>query len=298
VAQVRLELDDPAILEQVDRVDVDVEALLPGQVVPFRRLHAELGDASTAQVVSVVVPEGSQVRFRGREIFRQAGEPDFVRELPVIEGPVHRVGNPFAQRWSMEVRALANWTVTELLEVELRVRDVARQVWLRDEHRFTEGDTAWTARFQTSPETERKAEARVTRVARDGGPIVRGPWQDLAGLVVGVTDAVKAVRRVRATLAAPRWEQDEVRQVRVELEYPNRADAQPDDGIPASRSLLQLAGDGAVADWIHPFPDPSRPLYRFRVRAVGRNSGDRYSGPWTDSAADDLRVELPQPLWQ
>jgi hypothetical protein len=296
VAQVRLELDDPAVLEHVDRVDVDLEAVLDGQPAPFRRLHAELGEPSTSQVVSVVVPEGGRVGFRGRETFRQAGEPDFVRELPVVEGPVHRVRNPFAQRWSMELRVVASWTATELLQVELRVWDAVRQVWLRDEHRFTEGDTAWTARFQTSLETERKAEARVTRVSRDGH-IVRGPWQDLAGTVVGVTDAVEPLRRVRAVLDAPSWERDEVRQVRVELVYPDPLDARPGDGIPVSRAVLQLVGNGAVADWVHPFPDPSRPLYRFRVRAVGW-SGDRFNGPWTTSAADDLWLELPQPLWQ
>jgi hypothetical protein len=298
VASVRLELDDPAVLELVDRVDVDVEAVLAGQPAPFRRLHAELGDASPSQVVSVIVPEGSRVGFRGREVFRRAGEGDLVRQLPVIEGPVHRVRNPFAQRWSMEVRALAAWTATELLVVELRVWDVTGQVWLRDEHRFTEADTAWTARFQTSPETPRTAEARVTRVGRgpDGG-IVRGPWQDLEGTVVAVTDAVEPLRRVRARLAAPRWDQDEVRQVRVELEFPHPDDARFGDGVPASRAVLQLPGDGAVADWVHAFPDPSRPRYRYRVRAVGWNGG-RYNGPWTASAADDLRLELPQPPWQ
>ena len=293
VAQVRVELDDPAVLEHVDRVDVDLEAVLDGQPAPFRRLHAELGDGSTSQVVSVVVPESSPVGFRGREIFRRAGEPDFVRELATLEGPVHRVRNPFGQRWSMEVRAVADWTATELLHVELRVWDATRRVWLRDEHRFTGADTAWTARFQTSLETERKAEARVTRVRP--GDIVRGPWLDLAGTVVAVTDAVEPLRRVRATLVAPRWEQDEVRQVTVDLEYPHPDDVRPGDGVPASRAVLQLGRDGAVADWVHRFPDPSRPLYRFRVRAVGRNTATASTARGSPAPPTTCGSSFPSP---
>lgn len=289
VADLRLEVDDPAVFDVPARVEMEVEAWLPGDVEPFRRAHFDFGKDAMSRELSVVVPEGRAPVFRGRETFRRQGEPDFVREIPSIEGAVHRIMNPFGQAWSMEIRAVASWDNTEALFAALRVWDPARRVWLRDEHRFSQQEPVYTLRFATSPETPRKAEAQVSRVGRDGS-IVRGPWKDLVGPVVAVTDAVEPVRRVRVTLMAPQFAELRVRKAWAELEYHD-----PAQGIDET-AKLELPGAGAVADWVHPFRDPSHPGYRFRLRATGE-SGERYNAPWTDGAADDLELVLPPSAW-
>jgi hypothetical protein len=289
VVTLRLEVDDPALFDLPATVDMDVEAWLPGGTAPFRRAHFDFSKSALSQELAIVMPEGQVPALRGRETFRRRGEPDFVREVPELAGPVHRIMSPFSQSWTMEVRAVADWTQTEALFAELRVRDAARQVWLPDEHRFTAADAVYTLRFSTSRETPRKAEARVTRIRKDGG-IVRGPWTDLAGPVVAVTDAVKAERRVRATLSAPGYVEAGVRKAWVETTYQD-----PAHGVDAS-GRLDLNGDQTVADWVHPFPDPSRPNYRYRLRAIGADGG-RYNASWAESAADDLDLTLPADPW-
>jgi hypothetical protein len=289
VAALRVEVDDPALFALPAAVEMDVECRLDGDPRPFRRAHLRFTREAPAQTVSVVLPEGATPVFRGAETFRRQGEPDFVREVPAIAGAVHRIMNPFGQAWSMEVRGVLARPETESLFAELRVWDPTRRVWLHDEHRFTREATSWAVHFSTSLQTPRTAEARVTRVDRDGA-IVRGPWTDLAGPVVAVTDAVQAVRRVRATLAAPRFEALGVRKAWLELEYQD-----PAHGV-AATGRLDFGGDGDVQDWVHPFPDPARPKYRYRLRALGEG-GERFNGPWTESAADDLAPALPDSPW-
>src|SRR3954464_6388366 len=107
--------------------------------------------------------------------------------------------NPFGQSWTMEVRAVSAWTDTVSLFAEFRVWDVLRKTWLLAEQAFQKTTTSFTLKFSTSLDTPRKAEARVTRVAADG-KVIRGPWQDLSGPVVAITDTVIAQRRLRAIL--------------------------------------------------------------------------------------------------
>jgi hypothetical protein len=290
VAEVRLEIDDPAVLD-VARVDMDIEALLPGDASPLRKNTFRFTKEGLSHVFTVIVPDGKTATFRGAETFRRVGEMDFIRTVPSIAASVHRIMNPFGQLWTMEVRAVSSWTETTALFVEFRVWDVLRKTWLLAENHFQKTAPAFTFRFSTSRETPRKAEARVTHVTTDGR-ITRGPWTDLAGPVVAISDAVKAQRRVRATLSAPHFTRAAIRKVFLDLEYEDRDHGVKESATPA----LEFTRDQATADWIHTFPDPSRPFYRFQVRARGE-SGERYTAPWEDSGTDDLTITLPENPW-
>lgn len=287
-AQVRLEIDDPAVLD-VARVGVDVEAWLPGGAALLRKANLQFSKEALSQVFSVVVPDDQRPIFRGRETFRRTGEPDFVRDVPSMSGAVHRVMNPFGQSWTMEVRAISTWTETVSLFAEFRVWDVLRKMWLRTEHQFQQASPAFTLRFSTSPETPRKAEVRVTRVGSDLA-LVRGAWRDLSGPIVAIDDAVAAERRIRTTLAAPQFHSAGVQKVLVDLEYNDVANAIHE------AATLELRRDGAIADWVHRFPNPTLPFFRFRVRARG-TGGERYASASNESGADDLAITLPDNPW-
>ena len=286
VAEVRVEIDDPAIFDAA-RVSMDIEASLAGAPAPLRRANLPFTKDALSQSFSVVVPDGARAVFKGKETFRRTGEPDFVRDVPDIGTAVHRIMNPFGQSWTMDVRAVSTWTDTVSLFAEFRVWDVLRKTWLLAEQAFQKTATSFTLKFSTSLDTPRKAEARVTRVTADG-KVIRGPWQDLSGPVVAITDNVIAQRRVRATLAAPAFQAQRVQKVFVDVEY-------QDGGVTAA-STLELTRDGAVADWVHAFPDPTHPFYRYRIRARSLD-GDRYAGAWIESGADDLHITLPDNPW-
>lgn len=288
VAEVRLEIDDPAVFD-VARVDMDIEAVLAGETAPFRTNHVQFSKDLTAVPFTVIVPDDKIATFRGKETFRRVGEADFVRNVPVITGSVHRIMNPFGQSWTMDVRAVSTWVDTVALFGEFRVWDVLRKTWLRAEQQFQKTNPAFTLRLSTSLNTPRKAEVRVTRMSADG-TITRGPWKDLTGPVAPITDDVKALRRIRVTLSAPHFEQVGVRKVFVELEYHDR------DVHEVAMPPLEFVRDQAVADFVHAFPDPTRPFYKFKVRARGMG-GERYAGVWTESGADDLTITLPENPW-
>jgi hypothetical protein len=110
--------------------------------------------------------------------------------------------------------------------------------------------------------------------------------------VVAITDDVKAERRIRATLSAPHFQKAGVKKVFLDLEYPD----DPTRTQQTANPPLEFVRDQAVADWIHSFPDPTRPFYRYRVRARAEG-GERYNGPWTQSALDDITVTLPENPW-
>jgi len=286
-AEVRLEIDDPGVFE-VARVGADVEAWLPGSPNPLRRANLQFTKEALSQSFTVVVPDDQRPIFKGRETFRRTGEPDFVRDVPTITGAVHRLMNPFGQAWMMEVRAISTWVETAALFAEFRVWDVLRKTWLLASHEFLKTAPAFTLRFSTSLETPRKAEVRVTRVNLDGRP-VRGAWRDLNGPIVAISDDVVAERRIRATLAVPHFQSAGVQKVFVDLEYGGA-------GNGAQTATLELKRDGTFADWVHPFPDPTRFLYRMRVRARSAG-GDRYASEWAESGAEDLTITLPADPW-
>jgi hypothetical protein len=286
VASVRVELDDPSTLELSTRVSVTVEATLADTGEPFSRSDLEFTADTLSHRVSVVVPEGRQVGFRCHELFRRLGEADFTRDTPVMAG-VHRVMNPYGQRWTMELHARADWTATEVLAAELRVWDVERQVWLPAGHQFTAEATSWAPVLAASRATPQSAEVRLTRLPVSG-PTVRGPWRDVQGALVTVDDQVPAERRVRVRLHAPHWERVGARKAVVALTY--------DETEPSQSAELDLTGDGATGDWTHAYPDPSRPDYTWSVRVIGWD-GQRWTKPRAVSAADDLDVVLPDPLW-
>lgn len=287
-AEIRVEIDDPAVFD-VARVGVDVEAWMPGAAAPLRRANLQFTKDALSQPFSVVVPDDQRPIFKGRETFRRTGEPDFVRDVPEMKGAVHRVMNPFGQSWTMEVRAVSAWVETVSLFAEFRVWDVLRKTFLLAEQQFQKTAPAFTLHFSASLETPRKAEVRVTRVAADGS-IVRGPWRDLTGPIVAITDNVVAERRIRATLAAPQFQAAEVQKVSVDLDYEDAPDSIHETGT------IDLTRDGMFKDWVHRFPSPARPFYKFRVRARSTN-GDRYASGWTESGADDLTITLPANPW-
>jgi len=287
VAEVRVEIDDPAIFETA-RVSMDIEAGLVGSAAPpLRKANLQFSKEALSQSFPVVIPDGAKAAFKGKETFRRTGEPDFIRDVPSISASVHRVMNPFGQSWRMDVRAVSSWTDTVSLFAEFRVWDVLRKTWLLAEQQFDKSAASFPLKFSTCLETPRKAEVRVTRVTTDGG-VIRGPWQDLAGAVVAITDDVIAERRIRATLAVPAFQALNVQKVFVDVEYHN-------GDINVSQTL-ELTHDGAIADCIHAFPEPTHPFFKYRIRARSTEGG-RYVGPWAESGADDLTITLPDNPW-
>ena len=117
VVSVRVELDDPTVLDHDTAVDVSVEAVLntdrpslqhylgcvqPNIACPARRGGRSDGSATCALSSCV-------------ETFRRRGEPPFQsRAITTIDG-VHRVRNPFGHHWKMELHATADWSVTQAL---------------------------------------------------------------------------------------------------------------------------------------------------------------------------------------
>lgn len=289
LTSLRIEVDDLTMLDLPCTVDVDLEAVLTSDQEVLRRMNLRFVKDTASQLATVVTPEGQAVTFRCRETFRRPGEPDFVRDIPLVPGSVHRIVNPYGQTWRMEVRAVAAWDKTEALTAEFRVWDVLRRTWLLDERRFTQETPAHQLRFFTSLNTPRQAEVRVTRIGRDG-TIFRGPWKDIIGAVAGISDQVEAIRRVRVRFAAPHADQVGLRKASVELAYEDAA-----HGIKAAETL-SFKKDGEVADWVHPFVDAAKPGYTYKFKVFGQ-SGERFLAPLQSSFADDLEVQLPASPW-
>ncbi|MET0287334.1 MAG: hypothetical protein ABW352_22810 [Polyangiales bacterium] len=281
--KLQLELDDPATLDTA-AVSMIIEAFLEGRASPLRQIQLAFAADTRSHSVSLIVPQQQRVSFRAREIFRRRGEPDFVRDVGDLASGHHRIMNPFGQSWTMEVRGVSTWVETTALVCEFRVWDVLRESWLHDEHSLSKESPNYTLRFSTSLETPRTAEARVTRLGADGS-IVRGPWRDLSGLVVALLDDVRAERRLRATARVPKFAALSVQKLYVEIDL--GAGVMP---------TLELRSDGARADFTYEFTDPTRPFYRYRVRARSRD-GQRYTGPWLETGSDDLTITLPDAPW-
>ena len=160
--------------------------------------------------------------------------------------------------------------------------DRERRVWLRDEHRFDAGAPTWEAVLAASPSTPREAEVRVTRVDQ-GGVAVRGPWQDVAGAIASVRDQVKAERRVRARLWAPRWDELEVRSARVELIYDDGGQLVTgelmDYALPRAQNLVPFELERTVT------PCPHNPL---GVKGVGEAGAIASPAAVVNAAVDAL----------
>lgn len=284
VTRLRVEVDDAAMFALPASVEVQLEARLRDAPAPFRVVDLTLTPERPAETFTVIAPRGHEVVLRAVEVLRRPNEPELRRETGELRGPVHRVRNPFATAWRMEIHAAARWTETAALVAELRVWEPTRKLWLQAEHRFTAQAPSYVLAFATSAETPQAAEVRLTRLTVDAS-VVRGPWLDLVGKIARVTDAVLARRRVRVRLRAPGFVTDRIRKVTVELSY------QPATGD-ALAAVLAFRKDGEAQDWLHDLPDPSRAGYRWRASAVSED-GERWSRPWTDADSDDLDVELP-----
>ena len=285
VASVRVELDDPTVLDHSTTVEVTVEAFLANDPQPVGSTTVTFSPDLLSQRVAVIIPEGSIAHFQAVETFLRQGEPPYHRRIATLDS-VHRVRNPFGQRWTMELHASADWTTTQALSVELRVFDAERLRWLRAGQSLTQQQPIWTAEFAVSSDTPQQAEVRLSRLTGNG--VVRGPWTPVSGPIVSINDRVRAERRVRVELDAPQWDRDDIRKAVVELSY-NAAEG-------PETAVIELVGDHAVSYWTHPFPDPSRPDYTWKIRVVGQD-GQRWTSAVNTSAADDLTITLPDPLW-
>lgn len=284
VRTVRLEIDDPAMFALPATAEVQVTMRLRDAAEPFRVDDLVFDVDHPSRTCSVIARRGEAVVLTAVEVLRRPNEPEVRRDVGELTGPVHRITNPFAAAWRMELHAAADWTATQALVAELRVWEPARAIWLRDEHRFTADATAYVLAFATSPDTPQAAEVRLTRIT-PAADVIRGPWMDLAGKVARVTDHVEAKRRVRVRLAAPGFADDHVRRVTVELSVDLA------DGSVASTSLV-FAHDGQALDWTYDQPDPARVVYRWRASAISEDQ-ERWSHPTTEATDDDLTVELP-----
>ena len=157
-ALIRFEMESASVFDLPASVMLDVEVWLANESQPFRTAHFDFSKAAMSQVMNVIVPEGRSVIFKGKETFRRPGEPDFVRDSLTFTPPVYTIRHPFSKSWSMEIHAVADWDATNTLFAEMRVWDVARQLWLTAETKFTKDTPVYTLRFATSPETPRNAE--------------------------------------------------------------------------------------------------------------------------------------------
>ena len=70
----RLEID--AAVFDVARVDMEVEAVLPGVAAPVRRTNLRFDKNTLSQTLSMVVPDDQAATFQGIETFRRVGEVD------------------------------------------------------------------------------------------------------------------------------------------------------------------------------------------------------------------------------
>ncbi len=286
IATLRVLVDDASLFRLPARLNVEVETLSQPTTGPPRKTNLELSAEQTEARHTVVVDEGGEVRFRVREVFQPQGDPDFIRDIGELPPGDHRVMNPFGQSWQMRVMAAADWSATQILFAEFRVWDVERELFLRDEYSFSQSSPEFILAFSTSSETPPRAEVRLTRLTHTG-QLLKGPWKDIVGPLTVVRDDIEAVRRLRAMLLAPHFAELNLRKVWAEFKY-----ADPANGIDLEHDM-EFDRDGAVRDWLHPFPDPTREQYRFRLRALSQD-GDRFNAPWTETALDHLRLELPE----
>lgn len=283
VVELQVYIDDPSLLTLPAIVQVEIEVLTDSDAVSSLTKRLSFTSEILTHRFKVVVAEGVVPRFRLREIILPQGEPDFLRLIEPIQAGTHRIKNPFGHNLTSEVFASANWEVTELLSVEFRVWDVERELFVEDKHTFNKDTPRYLPSFLTSRITPHRPEARVTQLKKTG-VLVKGPWTDLVVPLGSISDNVEAKRRVRIVLIAPHFETLKVRRVFVEL----RTDS--------LETQLKFDRDGAVRDWVYPFPDPTQERFEYRLRAISEE-GLRFSEPWTETRLDFLRLRLPEDPW-
>ncbi len=285
VRPLTLEIEDPTIFDDQGRLEIEAVAHTleaPERKQTQRRTFT--ASSERAAQLRFIVGEGARLQVVVTETFRHAASADLSRSFTLLDPSSHLVRNPFGRKWSLRVRAIADWSGTDLMIVRVRVYDAERRRWIGAGKDFLEGQQLQAFTLQVGAESVRRAQLSATVLDSDG--LIRElGWRDVSGLIAAVSADAPAPPSVTFDFDAPGFAESGIEKVAVFVDYPTAAggEAETDFAFTADGQVRHLPLEPAPASGAE-----------IGYQAVALHAdGRRTRGPRRTTRADTAKIGVP-----
>ncbi|WP_018630841.1 hypothetical protein [Niabella aurantiaca] len=291
--ELSINVDDTGIFDTAHLIEAVLKVVKKEVLGPVAQKTFLFSSADFQQKAFTLIADKSldlQFNIELTYFLKQAAEHKAVYEN--VDTGLFFIPNPFENKWSVDLICHADWSQTQKVILETRIRDAEREDLLTNKFDFTKDSTETKLAASVSLRTPKETfEYRVTTVDGNGN-IVQGPWKEQGGPVLVITDKIQSQRIIRATLTrCPDFEKNEIKQVTIEFVYDDKANQ-----VHAESGRLAFAKPGDVAAFTHAMPDFNHKEFTYMVRVRGKG-GQSYKSEWMKDTTDKINIEIPDKIW-
>ena len=286
--EVDVYLEDRTMFDQTQMVQVDVAAIIgdDGEAI-LNRTFVFKKDDTEHRRISLVADRNADVRYNLKLTYYLANLKEQVMEYNNLQSPLFFVPNPFENKWSVDIRCMADWEKFERVYLRTRVEDPDRGDSIINRFVFTKEQADQTLYVSCGLEVPQETfEYLVEVLPLNGDKVLTAGWyQHKAGsvMVLKVKDDFAPTRFLHVNLGEEfDYEKWEVQYIDVTLRF---ADGTED--------TQRLDSHASVADFVHIVKDgeSSTYSYRYKLKCPGNPKS-----PWMKSDADNLSITIDKDL--
>ena len=281
-------LEDHTLFDQTQMVQVDVAAvggedseMLLNRTFIFKK------DDTEHRRFSIVADKNANLRYHIRLTYYLANLKEHVVEFSDVTSALFFIPNPFENKWSVDIRCMANWEMFERVYLCTRINDPDRSEPITNRFVFTKGQNNQTLYVACGLNTAQEYfEYLIEALPVDGDKVLTAGWyrhNSGSVMVLKVNDDFVPKRFLRVQLDEDldynRWE---IQYIDVTLRY---ADGTED--------TQRLDPETKMQEFAHTVLENESPTYSYRYKL--KCPGNPKS-PWMKSDADNLLITIDKDL--
>lgn len=287
--EIDIYLEDRTMFDQTQMVQVDVSAVISNEEAPIlSRSFVFRKDDTEHRRLSIVADKNVGLKYQMRLTYYLANLKEHVIEYKDVSNTLFFVPNPFENKWSVDIRCLANWEKYERVYLSTRIKDPERSDPVTNRFIFTSQLTDQTLYAACSLDTPQETfDYFIEALPANDDKVVSSGWHQHKGgsvLILKVKDDFVSRRVIRVQLAEEldfkRWE---IQYVEVTIRYA--------DGTEESQRLLPGT---QVLEFSHASgnDESQEYAYRYKLKCEGNPKS-----PWFKANSDNLVITIDKDLF-
>ena len=284
-------LEDKSIFDHAQMVRMTVEAVTGSDVEPVYTHALILKPDENAQRhhFSVVAGRDAGLRYNIHLTYYLQGAQELELDFKDVADPLFLIPNPFENKWSVDLRCMADWDKYEIIYLRTRVHDPDQKEPIVQRLEFTKERTEHVLNVSCGLNTpESVFEYLIQALPAGGTSLVEAGWFTNPGrpiMIIQAKEEILPTRIIRARLAEPfDFEKWEAKAIEVSLRFDKK-------DIESQRFTSE--NQDKVMEFVHVCPEGESREFEFRYAV--KCSGTPKS-PWEKTTEDDITILIDKDL--
>lgn len=284
-------LEDKSLFDHAQMVQMEVDAVTgsAGESVYTQAFLLKPGENTQRQHLSIIAGRDSDLRYNIHLTYHLQGLRKYDLDFKDVKDPLFIIPNPFENKWSVNLRCIADWDKYEIIYLRTRVFDPDQQEPISGRFEFTKEKTEHVLNVSCGLNTpEAVFQYQIQALPIGGTSLVEAGWYTHTGqpiLIIQAKEEILPTRIIRVRLGEPfDYEKWEAKSIDVSLRFNKETVVslhfKPED-------------QDKVLEYDHICSEGDSPEYEYRY--VVKCSGIPKS-PWQKTKEDDITILIDKDL--